>query len=150
MSHLKFSKWHFQQFCPIKIDLSDNTVWPQASGVQKLAKLAILGIWINFYLPVECDFFFSNFQTVQKSCDFTSVRTDRHMNTFLLENVMQDLNEEKMPHLAKMREWQCDLVPYVSLHTNTCEKDLAAIMQKGCCGLWPLLPNLLFRVCQYA
>ena len=26
-------------FCPIKTDLSGNTVWPQASGFQKLAKM---------------------------------------------------------------------------------------------------------------
>ena len=26
-------------FCPIKIDLSGNTVWPQVSGLQKLAKM---------------------------------------------------------------------------------------------------------------
>ena len=26
-------------FCPIKSDLSGNTVWPQASGFQKLAKM---------------------------------------------------------------------------------------------------------------
>ena len=29
----------FNIFCPIKIDLSDNTVWPQASGFQKLPKI---------------------------------------------------------------------------------------------------------------
>ena len=28
----------FTNFCPIKTDLSGNTVWPQASGFQKLAK----------------------------------------------------------------------------------------------------------------
>ena len=40
MSHLNFLIWHFQPiFGPIKIDLSGNTVWPQASGFQKLAKL---------------------------------------------------------------------------------------------------------------
>ena len=34
-------------FYPIKTDLSGNTVWPQASGFQKLAK--ILAFLINFY-----------------------------------------------------------------------------------------------------
>ena len=29
-------------FCPIEIDLSGNTIWPQASDFQKLAKLAII------------------------------------------------------------------------------------------------------------
>ena len=29
----------FTNFCPIKTDLSGNTVWPQASGFQKLAKM---------------------------------------------------------------------------------------------------------------
>ena len=32
-------------FCPIKIDLSGNAVWPQGSGFQKLAQMAFL---INF------------------------------------------------------------------------------------------------------
>ena len=36
-------------FCPIKIDLSGNTVWPQASGFQKLAKIDhFLAFLINF------------------------------------------------------------------------------------------------------
>ena len=40
MSHLKFSILaFFANFCPIKIDLSGNTVWPQASGLKKLAKM---------------------------------------------------------------------------------------------------------------
>ena len=30
-------------FCPIKTDLSGNTVWPQASGFQKLAKMDHFG-----------------------------------------------------------------------------------------------------------
>ena len=37
MSHLNFGI--FANFCPIKINLSGNTVWPQASGFQKLAKM---------------------------------------------------------------------------------------------------------------
>ena len=33
-------------FCPIEIDLSGNTVWPQqATGFQKLVKLTIFGIF---------------------------------------------------------------------------------------------------------
>ena len=32
-------------FCPIKTDMSANTVWPQASGFQKLAKWTICGIF---------------------------------------------------------------------------------------------------------
>ena len=40
MSHLKFSYLAFSiNFCLIKIDLSGNTVWPQAAGFQKLAKM---------------------------------------------------------------------------------------------------------------
>ena len=38
----------FNNFWPIKIDMSGNTVRPQASVFQKLAKLTILGILINF------------------------------------------------------------------------------------------------------
>ena len=38
-----FVLWHFStNFCHIKTDLSGNTVWPQASGFQKLAKMDIL------------------------------------------------------------------------------------------------------------
>ena len=40
MSHLNFSILAFSiNFCPIKIDLSGNTVWPHASGFQKLVKM---------------------------------------------------------------------------------------------------------------
>ena len=41
MSHLSSSILAFPiNFCLIKNDLSGNTVWPQASGFQKLAKIA--------------------------------------------------------------------------------------------------------------
>ena len=40
MSHLNFWILAFStNFCPIKTDLSGNTVWPLASGCQKLAKI---------------------------------------------------------------------------------------------------------------
>ena len=39
---LKMSHLLIFQFCPIRIDPSGNTVWPQASGFQKLAPLAML------------------------------------------------------------------------------------------------------------
>ena len=40
MSHLKFWILAFStNFCPIKTDLSGNTVWPQALGFQKIANL---------------------------------------------------------------------------------------------------------------
>ena len=29
----------FHQFCPIKVNLSGNTVWPQATGFQNIAKI---------------------------------------------------------------------------------------------------------------
>ena len=49
MSHLHFSILAFStNFCPIKIDLSGNTVWPQASRFQKLAQMSIFGIFKNF------------------------------------------------------------------------------------------------------
>ena len=50
MSHLNF--WilaFFTNFCPIKTDLSGNTVWPQASGFQKLAKMDnFWHFWLTF------------------------------------------------------------------------------------------------------
>ena len=40
MSHLNIQILAFStNFCPIKIGLSGNTDWPQASGFQKLAKM---------------------------------------------------------------------------------------------------------------
>ena len=50
MSHLNFWNLAFSNnFCPIKTDLSGNTVWPQASGFQRLAKLDhFLAFFINF------------------------------------------------------------------------------------------------------
>ena len=61
--------WHFW---PVKIYLSGNTVWQQASYFQKLAKLIIYGIFnellaslyvARFARNFEWDFFF-NFQTL--------------------------------------------------------------------------------------
>ena len=44
MSHFKFWILAFSiNFCPNKIDLSDNSVFPPASVFQKLGKLIILG-----------------------------------------------------------------------------------------------------------
>ena len=74
MSHLSFSILAFStNFCPTKIDLSGNTVWPQASRFQKHAKLTIFDLFnlllsihnINvarFFRNVVWDFFllFSN------------------------------------------------------------------------------------------
>ena len=74
-SHLNFRILPFStNFCPIKIDLSGNTVWPQASGFQKLVNLTIFGIFnellstqnvnvARFARNIEYDFF-SDFQTL--------------------------------------------------------------------------------------
>ena len=46
MSHFNFWVLVFStNFCPFKTDLSGNTVWPQASGFQKLAKIDHFGIF---------------------------------------------------------------------------------------------------------
>ena len=58
-------------FCPIKSELSGNTVWPQASGFQKLAKLTIFNELLStqnvnvarFARNVEWDFL-GDFQTL--------------------------------------------------------------------------------------
>ena len=61
-------------FVLIKTDLSGNTIWPQALGFQKLAKLTIFGIFnellstqnvnvARFARNVECNFF-CDFQTL--------------------------------------------------------------------------------------
>ena len=50
-SQLKFSILAFTTiFCHTKAEQSSDTVWRQVSGFQKLAKLAIFGILINFFL----------------------------------------------------------------------------------------------------
>ena len=90
MSHLSFSILAFSTiFCPIKIDLSGNTVWPQALDFQKLAKLAIFGIFdellstqnvnkARFARNVECDFL-----AIFKHCAFkTKTKKILPMNLF--------------------------------------------------------------------
>ena len=71
MSHLNFWILAFCTiFCPIKTDLSGNTVWPQASGFQKLAKMEhFWHFWLTqnvnvagFARNVAWDFF-CDFQT---------------------------------------------------------------------------------------
>ena len=65
MLHLKFSIFAFLIiFCPIKIDLSGNTVWPQASGRQKLATVAN---WLTF---------------VHSKCNRNSLRSQCWMRLF--------------------------------------------------------------------
>ena len=77
-----FQFWYFSPiFCLFKSDLSGNTVWLQASGFQKLAKVTILGTFNELLFTqnvnvarsarnVECDFF----------CDFQALwRAPRHL-----------------------------------------------------------------------
>ena len=55
MSHLNF--WilaFYTNFCPIKIDPSGNTVWPQASGFQKLAKMDYLWHFHSTFVLLKC------------------------------------------------------------------------------------------------
>ena len=40
-------------FCPIKTDLSGNTVWPQASGFQKLAKIEHFCHFFIYFCPLK-------------------------------------------------------------------------------------------------
>ena len=51
MSHLNFSILAFTtNFCPIKIDMSGNTVWQQASSFQKNRQIVpFLAFLINFF-----------------------------------------------------------------------------------------------------
>ena len=51
MSHLSFSTLEFStNFCSIKSDLSGNTVWPQASGFEKLVKMNhFWHFWSTFF-----------------------------------------------------------------------------------------------------
>ena len=51
MYHFNFWILAFStHICPIEYDLSGNTIWPQASGSQKLAKRPILGILLQWVL----------------------------------------------------------------------------------------------------
>ena len=67
MSHLNFDI--FRQFFPIKTDLSGNTVWPQASGFQKLAKM-------DHFWHFELTF-------VHSKCKRSSLRSQCWMRLFL-------------------------------------------------------------------
>ena len=75
-----FQFWHFRNFCPIKSDLSGNTVWLQAFGFQNLAKMDQFWhfnhLWstqnvnvARFACNVECDFF-CDFQTLWCNTSF--------------------------------------------------------------------------------
>ena len=73
--------WYFwilafsTNFCPIRTVLSGNTVWPQASGFQKLAKLTIFWHFLSTFVHSKCKRnnvewdFFCYFQT---PCAFTA------------------------------------------------------------------------------
>ena len=72
MSHFNFFNLaFFANFCPIKIDLSGNTVWPQASRFKKLSIFGIFNRLLStqnvnvarFARNVEWDFF-CDFQTL--------------------------------------------------------------------------------------
>ena len=70
-SHLIFSILAFStNFCPIKIDLSGNTVWPQSSGIFK--KLAKIDHFWHFWLTF-----------VHSKCKRSSLRSQCRMRLFL-------------------------------------------------------------------
>ena len=49
-----FGFWAFStNFCPIITDISGNTVWPQASGFQKLAKLDHFFAFLMNFCPFK-------------------------------------------------------------------------------------------------
>ena len=55
MSHLNFWILAFSTiFCPIKTDMSGNTVWPQASGFQKLAKMDDFWHFLLTFVHSKC------------------------------------------------------------------------------------------------
>ena len=65
-----FQFWHFLRiFCPIKIDMSGTTVWPQLSGFQKLAKM-------NYFWHFSWTF-------VHSKCIRSSLRSQCWMRLFL-------------------------------------------------------------------
>ena len=66
-NHQKVS--HFNNFCPIKSDLSGNTVWQQASSFQKIAK-------IDYF----CHFQLTN---VHSECKRSSFSSQSWMRLFL-------------------------------------------------------------------
>ena len=82
MSHLNFWILAFStNLCPIKTDLSGNTVWPQASGFQKLVKMDhFWHLWLTFVhskckrssLRSQWDIF-CDFQTICH-CGFTKLQ----------------------------------------------------------------------------
>ena len=57
-------------FCPIKTNLSGNTIWPQASGFQKLAKMDhFWHFWLTF-VHSKCKRSFARNIEWDFSCDF--------------------------------------------------------------------------------
>ena len=111
MSHLNFGI--FTNFCPLKIDLSGNTYWPQASGFQKLAKSTIFGIfnellstqYVNvarFARNVEWDFFY-DFQTL---CLLNPLKCEtKQLKKYLLEkrNVLTEKTQDAKIHFLRIQ-----------------------------------------------
>ena len=54
MSHYNFLNFGIFRNCPIKIDLSGNTVWPQVSGLQKIAKIDHFWHFIFTFVCSKC------------------------------------------------------------------------------------------------
>ena len=82
------TKCRTTNLCLIKSDLSGNTVWPQASGFQKLAKTGQLLSTQNvnvarFARNVECDFF-GDFQTLWTCVMLWSMEKKVKQSRFLL------------------------------------------------------------------
>ena len=99
MSHLSFRILAFStNFCPFQIDLSGNTVWPQASDFLKLAKMGIFWhLWFTY---------------VHSNCKHSSLRSQCYMRLFLwFSNTVPRCNFATCavlrcllfkPHLAKI------------------------------------------------
>ena len=71
-------------FCPIKSDLSSNTVWPQVSGFQKLAKIDhFWHFWWTF---------------VHSKCKRSSLRSQFWMRLFLYFSILDFCNDSNILH----------------------------------------------------
>ena len=108
MSHLNFSILAFStNFWPIKIDLSGNTVWPQASGFQKLTKIDhVWPFWLTF---------------VHSKCKRSSLRSYYWMRLFLwFSNTVHTLKESVFGGVEKKGLRSTGVLCVTKMHLQVC------------------------------
>ena len=120
MSPLNFIILAFcTNFCPIKTDLSGNTVWPQASGFQKLAKME--------------HFWHFSLTFVHSKCKQSSLCSHCYMRLFLsFSNIM----DPKLKSILNLLEIPVRTFPCSILLISDKLRQIRKSFPKSCPCMW--------------